>query len=221
LELRKRIPLGEPIAGSTAENVSLPTVEQPSEVIPGIPPRHIKHRHSRSPLVIPKMSTIVLSCLITTALVGGGWWYFDRGEIVTVPIVEQPKPTAESPSIASKQQVFQGLEVNDGALGNNQAQPIKKPNVTQYNPEAIPPAASSAQSLANTAAVSTTAPSESHSIEERIHVVKQGETLYRISVNYYQTGQYSHFLAQYNQLQHPTDLVSGKSIKIPFPPGTP
>lgn len=50
------------------------------------------------------------------------------------------------------------------------------------------------------------------------HKVEPGETLYRISIKYYHTGNYANYLTQYNGLRSPSDLVSGTYIKVPYPP---
>lgn len=50
------------------------------------------------------------------------------------------------------------------------------------------------------------------------HKVKPGETLYRISIRYYHTGKYASYLTKVNGLRSPSDLVSGTTIKVPYPP---
>lgn len=51
--------------------------------------------------------------------------------------------------------------------------------------------------------------------EERIHIVKSGENLFRISILYYDSGEYYEELAQYNDLNSPTDIYAGMELKIP------
>ncbi|TCS84109.1 LysM peptidoglycan-binding domain-containing protein [Tepidibacillus fermentans] len=48
-----------------------------------------------------------------------------------------------------------------------------------------------------------------------IHIVQPGETMFRISLKYYQTGSYADRLAKYNQINNLTKLPAGSTIKIP------
>ena len=79
------------------------------------------------------------------------------------------------------------------------------------------PAVASTETSAPALAVPSDPPKPAY---ERIikHRVQPEETLYRISLLYYKTGKHSSFLANHNHLQRPSDLVSGKTIEIPFPP---
>ena len=49
----------------------------------------------------------------------------------------------------------------------------------------------------------------------KIHVVQPGETMFRISLNYYKSGSYAAKLAQYNQIKSYTELHAGAKLKIP------
>ncbi len=47
------------------------------------------------------------------------------------------------------------------------------------------------------------------------HRVGKGETLWRISMNYYGTGKYVNDLARFNNIANPRLIISGMTIKIP------
>lgn len=56
--------------------------------------------------------------------------------------------------------------------------------------------------------------------EEKIieHKVQSGDSLYKLSLKYYNSSKYQQFLAGFNKLNNSNDLQIGQSIKIPFPP---
>lgn len=51
--------------------------------------------------------------------------------------------------------------------------------------------------------------------EETIHVVKSGENLFRISLEYYGSGEYVEALATYNGLENANEIFAGLKLKIP------
>lgn len=51
--------------------------------------------------------------------------------------------------------------------------------------------------------------------EYTIHVVKSGENLFRISILYYNSGEYYEQIAQYNGLSSASDIYVGMELKIP------
>lgn len=50
---------------------------------------------------------------------------------------------------------------------------------------------------------------------ETIHIVKSGENLFRISILYYNSGEYYEALAKYNGLDNAGDIYVGMKLKIP------
>lgn len=50
------------------------------------------------------------------------------------------------------------------------------------------------------------------------HRVKAGETLYSITMYYYKDKRYVPFLAEYNRIENPRNIVAGIVIKVPLPP---
>lgn len=56
---------------------------------------------------------------------------------------------------------------------------------------------------------------ESDVSEEDVHIVQSGENLYRISLKYYQSGEYVEALAKYNGLDNPDQIYVGLQLKIP------
>ncbi len=54
-----------------------------------------------------------------------------------------------------------------------------------------------------------------HAQLEIIHKVKQGENLYRISLQYYDSGDYVKALAAYNGLKNANEIYAGLQLKIP------
>lgn len=51
--------------------------------------------------------------------------------------------------------------------------------------------------------------------EETIHIVKSGENLFRISILYYNSGEYYEQIANYNGLNSASDIYVGMNLKIP------
>lgn len=66
----------------------------------------------------------------------------------------------------------------------------------------------------------TIEPTEKKQVDRKFirHLVRPGETLYRISVHYYHSGRYSEYLATRNHLNDPANLIAGKTIVVPVPP---
>lgn len=54
--------------------------------------------------------------------------------------------------------------------------------------------------------------------KEQEHEIKGGDSLYKISIQYYHSSKYQQFLADYNHIQNSNNLTLGQTIKIPFPP---
>ena len=54
-----------------------------------------------------------------------------------------------------------------------------------------------------------------HVANQHTHKVKRGDTLWRISMQYYGSGQYVQALAKYNNIINPRHIVSGSKIVIP------
>ncbi|MCF6093499.1 LysM peptidoglycan-binding domain-containing protein [Microaerobacter geothermalis] len=52
------------------------------------------------------------------------------------------------------------------------------------------------------------------------HRVKPGETLYSITMYYYKDKRYVPFLAEYNAIENPRNIMAGVTIKVPLPPPT-
>lgn len=50
---------------------------------------------------------------------------------------------------------------------------------------------------------------------ETIHIVKSGENMFRISILYYNSGEYYEALAKYNGLDNAGDIYAGMKLKIP------
>ena len=59
------------------------------------------------------------------------------------------------------------------------------------------------------------APEVTVPIDDQLHIVKSGENLFRISMEYYNTGKYYEALAKYNGLQNSNDIYAGFKLKIP------
>ncbi|OEH92440.1 LysM peptidoglycan-binding domain-containing protein [Bacillus solimangrovi] len=54
--------------------------------------------------------------------------------------------------------------------------------------------------------------------ETKVHTVVAGDTLYEISLEYYDSPQYQNYIAEVNNLASADDLQLGMTLKIPFPP---
>lgn len=52
-------------------------------------------------------------------------------------------------------------------------------------------------------------------VKDTIHVLKKGETLWRLSQKYYGNRHYSSLLTRYNSIQNVSNIKSGTTIKIP------
>ncbi|WP_017753497.1 LysM peptidoglycan-binding domain-containing protein [Calidifontibacillus oryziterrae] len=50
------------------------------------------------------------------------------------------------------------------------------------------------------------------------HTVQRGDSLYQLSIHYYKSPQYQHFLAGFNNLKNSNELQVGQRLMIPFPP---
>ncbi|WP_052947685.1 LysM peptidoglycan-binding domain-containing protein [Aneurinibacillus tyrosinisolvens] len=50
------------------------------------------------------------------------------------------------------------------------------------------------------------------------HRVQPGDTLFRISMMYYETGKYQTYLARYNHVRNTGNILVGTIIKVPVPP---
>lgn len=50
------------------------------------------------------------------------------------------------------------------------------------------------------------------------HKVKAGDSLYKLSIQYYDSPKYQQFLAGFNNIENSNDLKVGQIVTIPFPP---
>lgn len=67
----------------------------------------------------------------------------------------------------------------------------------------------------NTEEVNLPVENSQDSNEEIVHIVQSGENLFRISILYYNSGEYYEALAKYNGLNSAEDIYAGMKLKIP------
>ncbi|WCK56041.1 LysM peptidoglycan-binding domain-containing protein [Aneurinibacillus sp. Ricciae_BoGa-3] len=83
----------------------------------------------------------------------------------------------------------------------------------------VPPAASKTCTEQKPATVSqASSPKAQPRNRVLYHRVRPGETLYRLSLRYYNTGQYQYYLANYNGIKDAENVITGTYLKIPIPP---
>lgn len=202
-------------------------IEQSEDEISATPSRQITYkRHSAIPLA--KLGVV----LLVIAGLAIGWHSLPtRLGIDQQTTVAQPKQTTTSYSQESKpdQSTEKAVQPNlaSDTKQASQLEPIKK----QASTPPSKPKADLNSSISSASVASP--PSQEQSEEQTIskptkpnarseqmqrHTVVAGETLYRISMNYYRSRRYVDFLARYNHLTDPASLIVGTTILIPFPP---
>jgi hypothetical protein len=189
-------------------------IEQREEEIPATPSRQITYkRHSAISLTKVGVMLVIIAGLAI------GWHSFPtRLSIDQQTTVAQPKQTTKSYSQESKPNGSSEKAVQPNLASDtkqaSQIEPIKKQASTPPSnaPKVDPPEQSEEQSISK-----PTKP-KARSEQMQRHTVIAGETLYRISLNYYRSRRYVDFLARYNHLTDPASLVVGTTILIPFPP---
>ncbi|WLR51977.1 LysM peptidoglycan-binding domain-containing protein [Bacillus tianshenii] len=71
---------------------------------------------------------------------------------------------------------------------------------------------------AEEASAETTSTGAASASDMKEHTVATGDTLYDLSMQYYESPKYQDFLADYNNLDSPDDLELGMVLKVPYPP---
>lgn len=187
----------------------LTSIEQ--HTLPGIPPR--KFIHGKPQKKAAKLTVgYTLSLIAVISVLGAsGWWMktqlTEHAKPVLTPEVKKLEPNKE----VQKQPSMPNHETLD------KSQQSPKQTVAAQLPAKV-----SQQLQASEASIpATVKKAPAKPVYKKIirHKVGAGETLYRISVKYYDTGRYAPFLGRYNRIRDPSNLISGTFIKIPFPPG--
>jgi nucleoid-associated protein YgaU len=187
--------------------------EEAEEEISAIPSRQLTYkRHTANPLV--KIGIV----LIVFAGLAAGWHLLpQRLGLDQQATMVQPKQQAEQPSKTTPQAspAIEPKQVPNSAVSQT-ANPVNSEpkTATSLPVAATPEPQQSSEEPKSVKPIKTAA----HFERVERHTVATGETLYRISMNYYRSGRYTHFLADYNRLEDPASLTAGNTILIPFPP---
>ncbi|WP_027417453.1 LysM peptidoglycan-binding domain-containing protein [Aneurinibacillus terranovensis] len=206
-----------------------------------LPPR--SQVHAKAPPMKRAPFYIGGAVVLALAIGGGGWWYLQgqkstptaasaaAGNIQPVKGVQE-RPPAETDE-AAKPTVIVPPAPKDSkeAKVGSPAPTAEVSAVGAVSKKAQPSATGSAKAPAakpdkpESSAVLTTKRAEAESPEPRkkknrvvYHRIQQGETLYKISKRYYQTGRYQYYLANYNGIKDTTNVIVGTVIAIPMPP---
>jgi LysM repeat protein len=203
-------------------------IEQREDEISATPSRQITYkRHSAIPLAKVGVVLVIIAGLAL------GWHSLPaRLGIDQQTTVAQPKQTTTSSSQESKSDRSTEKAVQPNLASDtkqaSQIEPIKKQastppsNVPKADLNSSTPSAPAAspqsQEQSEEQTISESTKPKARSEQMQRHTVVAGETLYRISMNYYRSRRYVDFLARYNHLTDPASLVVGTTILIPFPP---
>ena len=203
-------------------------IDQREEKNSATPSRQLTYRrHSAIPLAKVGVVLVIIAGLAI------GWHSLPtRLGIEQQTTVAQPKQTTTSFSQESKPDRSTEKAVQPNLASNtkqaSQIEPIKKqaPTPPSNVPKAdlnsstpsAPAASPQSQEKSEEQTISKPTKPKASSEQMQRHTVVAGETLYRISMNYYRSRQYVDFLARYNHLTDPASLVVGTTILIPFPP---
>lgn len=180
-------------------------MEEKADSDSGIPPRSAIHGKKHKPANPNRRGRVIAMLLLPILLCGAVWWYFGETIVNFEAVSSSPPPALpverEEPSSVEPPAPLQTETRPVGKEGEEQTVPPT--NQAAEQPAALP-----------------VAPKPVKPSYDRIvkHKVEVGETLYRISLRYYSTGRYADFLGRHNKLKQPSDLVSGTTIEVPFPP---
>ncbi len=117
----------------------------------------------------------------------------------------------------------QPIEVVEGDFESNtnkSNQTQKKDSVVNTNEQTKQSNSTSLQSSTNDSNQNTQSSLDNSNPEKnnealKQHVVAKGENLYRISLKYYDTGEFVEELAKFNGLNNPNDIFEGLVLEIP------
>ncbi|WP_134698926.1 LysM domain-containing protein [Ammoniphilus sp. YIM 78166] len=181
--------------------VEVEDMEEEASAGSKIPPRSAIHGRKQKPTNPNRRGRVLALLLLPIFLCGAVWWYF--GETIV-----NYEASSSPPSPALR------LEKEEPSVDS--IAPVQAETKPEVEEPTEPPAAQVEEKPTAPPAV----PAPAKPAYDRItkHKVEVGETLYRISLRYYSTGKYADFLGRHNKLKQPSDLVSGTTIEVPFPP---
>lgn len=222
MELRRR-----QVDAYSTENVEIvqEALEETEEEIESegseIPPRSATHGRKKRGSARKKRSQLVAWLVFVLLAFGGAYWFLGEGGTertiqATASLTRLLEEESQDP--AEKHEVFNGVEVN------TQPDRVEAAAIVDQDKEDKP----APQPQQENTVQPIPEPAEPAPVKEEVkvpsfdriakHKVEAGETLYRISVKYYSSGRYANFLARHNNLNKPSDLISGTYIHVPFPP---
>jgi len=170
----------------------IPMEEFGDDEVKSLPPRSAKHGikpQKKSGNILHVLTGSLIFIIIIAISVYFFMSLSDDNEVKDFDVLPSTTTTEES-------------EGNSEQVGNSDSEPVEPDANKDTNEDASENTEEANLPVEN-------------SQEGTIHIVKSGENLFRISILYYNSGEYYEELAQYNGLNSAADIYEGMNLKIP------